>query len=96
MPAPIPGLPQSSAHVTRSAGSNPTREATPSTCQIPTPIILTAAPVARLGCIRHIPQVLAPRAFSPVGDHDSRGGVLNPGVEAGPQVFVYQFSAFSS
>ncbi len=59
-------------------GSNPCRGATPSAYQLHHPIILTAAPVATVARIRHIPQVLALRAFSPVANYDLRGGALNP------------------
>ena len=45
--------------------------------------------------IRHIPQVLARHPFSPVGREVSRAGALNPKVEADPQVFRYELSAFS-
>jgi len=48
-------------------GSNPCWGAKPSTCQIPTPIILTAAPAVTVARIRHIPPVFARRAISPVG-----------------------------
>ena len=76
-------------------GSNPKGGAIPSAYQIPTPIILTAAPAATVARIRHIPQVFARRAVSPVGKETARGCKLNPRVEAEPYVFEYQFSGFS-
>ena len=63
--------------------------------QIPTPIILTAALAVTAARIRHIRQVLARRAVSPVGKETARGCKLNPRVEAEPHVFEYQFSGFS-
>jgi hypothetical protein len=60
-----------------------------------TPIILTAARMARCARIRHIPHVFARRAVSPVGKETARGCKLNPRVEAEPHVFEYQFSSFS-
>ena len=61
----------------------------------PTPVILTAAPVVRRARIRHIPQVFALRALSPVGKETGRECALNPKVEAEPHVSAYQFSPFS-
>jgi hypothetical protein len=70
--------------------------AKPSACQIPTPIILTAAQAATVARIRQIPQVLARRAVSPVGKETARGRKLNPRVEAEPHVFTCELSGFSS
>jgi hypothetical protein len=56
---------------------------------------LTASPAASVTRIRNIPQVVARRAFSPVGKETPRGCELNPRVEAEPHVFSYQFSSFS-
>ena len=69
--------------------------AIPFAYQIPTPIVLTAASAATVARIRHIPQVFARRAVSPVGKETARGCKLNPRVEAEPHVFSYQFSRFS-
>src|ERR1039457_4829964 len=65
------------------------RGAIPSAYQIPTPVILTPAWAATLVRIRHIPQVLARRAVSPVGKETARGCKLNPMVEAEPHVVAY-------
>ena len=76
-------------------GSDPSRGATLSASQIHPPVILTAASVVRLARIRHIPQVLALRAVSPVGKDAERGHALNLRVEAEPHVSMCQFSGFS-
>lgn len=68
------------------------------TVYVPTrrPIILTAALAVRLGRIRHIPHLLR-AALSLSLETTSRGVAHStPGVEAGPHVSAYQFSAFSS
>src|ERR1700682_1117270 len=67
-------------------GSNPCRGATAFLHQLEAPMLLTAAPGASLARIRHIPEVLVRRAFSPVGREASCGSKLNPRVEAGPHV----------
>jgi hypothetical protein len=57
---------------------------------------LTAALDATSACIRHIPHLL--RSALPLSLETMIRGVAHstPGVEAEPQVFAYQFSAFSS
>jgi len=62
----------------------------------PRPIILTAALAAHRARIRHIPRLL--RAALSLSLETTIRGVAHstPGVEAGPHVFAYQFSAFSS
>jgi len=56
---------------------------------------LTAALADFLARIRYIPLVLAQTRLSPVGNATPWRGALNPGVEAEPHVFDYQFSGFS-
>ncbi|MBK5290355.1 MAG: hypothetical protein JJE04_01505 [Acidobacteriia bacterium] len=86
-PNPLPGG--------EGVGNHGFRGATTFLPQLEAPILLTAAPAADFARIRHIPHVLARRAFSPVGSEVLRGGALNPRVKAEPHVFAYQFSRFS-
>ena len=62
---------------------------TPATCFVDSS---TCCPLAR---IRHVPRVLADRAFSPVGRAVTWGCDLNPRVDAQPHVFTYELSGFS-
>lgn len=77
--APASWAPEDEELLREWVGNHVSWGATPSTPQLHHPIILTAAPVATVARIRHIPQLLALRAFSPVGIVTPWRDALNPG-----------------